>query len=98
MKSIHLKKFFSFKINFVFSSLVPFIASMINNLGKPMALKARKFLDISNLPSTVKNCQYAVRGQIPLRAQQITKEIESGKRYPFKKVTFCNVCNFTWLF
>lgn len=53
---------------------------------------SKKFLDLSNLPSNIKNCQYAVRGQIPLRAQEITKELQNGKKYPFKKVTFCNVC------
>ena len=35
----------------------------------------------------------AVRGEIVLLAQKMKKELESGKKYPFKKIVMCNIGN-----
>lgn len=37
--------------------------------------------------------QYAVRGEIVARAQEIVKELAEGKKFPFDKVVFCNIGN-----
>ena len=41
----------------------------------------------------VLSAQYAVRGVIPTRAHEIEDEMKAGKRYPFRKLIFCNIGN-----
>lgn len=37
--------------------------------------------------------EYAVRGQIVVRASQIEKEMKEGKKYPFDSLVYCNIGN-----
>nr|AGT02697.1 alanine transaminase [Strigomonas galati] len=47
-----------------------------------------------HLNPRVVEAQYAVRGLIPSRADEINKEIASGKgSYPFKSLVYCNIGN-----
>lgn len=46
------------------------------------------------IKENVKNCEYAVRGRIPLRGEQIMNEIKAGtKSYPFDNTTSLNIGN-----
>ena len=59
----------------------------------PPARQYRKVLREDTLHANVKDCQYAVRGAIPLRGEEITKQIAAGEKFPFKKTTPCNIGN-----
>lgn len=50
-----------------------------------MSLKA---LDYESLNENVKNCQYAVRGELYLRASELQKE---GKKVSFLVTPFCKI-------
>lgn len=53
-----------------------------------------KALRQETLSPNVKECQYAVRGAIPMRGEQIKKEIAKGSTaYKFDKMTPCNIGN-----
>lgn len=41
----------------------------------------------------IKDFKYAVRGEIAIRAQQIEREMEKGKKFPFEKITMLHVGN-----
>lgn len=44
--------------------------------------------------SDLKKAQYAVRGELVLKAMEIQHELESGSaRRPFDRLTFCNIGN-----
>ena len=45
------------------------------------------------LDSSIKDCQYAVRGAIPARGAEISKLMAAGQAFPFKKMTPCNIGN-----
>ncbi|KAK9817869.1 hypothetical protein WJX72_003409 [[Myrmecia] bisecta] len=50
-------------------------------------------LSVRNLNPKVVEAQYAVRGEIVIRAGQIEKELKQGKQFPFDKVVYCNIGN-----
>lgn len=50
-------------------------------------------LTIDTISPLVKKAQYAVRGDIVVRAGQISKELKSGKKFPFEDVVMCNIGN-----
>ena len=53
-----------------------------------------KVLTKETIPENVRNAEYAVRGKIPLRGEEIQNEIKSGKgNYPFKSTTSLNIGN-----
>lgn len=41
----------------------------------------------------VLEAEYAVRGAIPIRAEEIKHELQEGKELPFKSVVNCNIGN-----
>ncbi|KAI8344787.1 pyridoxal phosphate-dependent transferase [Chlamydoabsidia padenii] len=41
----------------------------------------------------IKNVEYAVRGRIAIRAEEIREELTEGKKFPFKTVVNCNIGN-----
>jgi hypothetical protein len=41
----------------------------------------------------VLNAQYAVRGEIPIRAEELRQKIEKGENVGFEKVINCNIGN-----
>lgn len=41
----------------------------------------------------VKKAEYAVRGDIVVRAGEIAKELKAGKKYPFSDIVMCNIGN-----
>ena len=52
-----------------------------------------KALSEATIHQNVKDCRYAVRGAIPLRGAEIAKELKAGKKFPFEKLTPCNIGN-----
>lgn len=51
------------------------------------------FLTHDTLNKDLVNAQYAVRGQIVLRAQEHARAIAQGAKRPFDAVTYCNIGN-----
>lgn len=56
---------------------------------------ANRVLRAATLPKNVKAAQYAVRGALVLRAQQLSEMLKNGRgdTLPFKRVTYCNIGN-----
>jgi len=50
-------------------------------------------LSIGNINQRVRDAQYAVRGELVTIADQMQKDINSGKRTDFEKIVFCNIGN-----
>lgn len=43
--------------------------------------------------AAVRQAQYAVRGELVIRAEEIRKKLERGESMPFKKLIMCNIGN-----
>ncbi|KAI9283205.1 pyridoxal phosphate-dependent transferase [Sporodiniella umbellata] len=41
----------------------------------------------------IKNVEYAVRGKLAIRAEEIKNELSQGKKFPFERVVNCNIGN-----
>ncbi|EPZ32571.1 Aminotransferase, class I/classII domain-containing protein [Rozella allomycis CSF55] len=55
---------------------------------------SNKVLQLRNINSKILQTQYAVRGEIAIRAEQLRKELESNPQsFPFKKIINCNIGN-----
>lgn len=54
-----------------------------------------KVLHIDNMNPLIKNVEYAVRGRLALRAEEIRTDLAKGKNkeYPFDRVVNCNIGN-----
>jgi len=50
-------------------------------------------LNTENMNSKLVACSNAVRGAITVRALEIENDLAAGKKFPFKKVTKCNIGN-----
>lgn len=50
-------------------------------------------LSEDNINPKVKQAQYAVRGQIVIRAKEIESELKAGVAKPFKHILYCNIGN-----
>jgi hypothetical protein len=53
----------------------------------------KKVLTKESLSPNVLNCEYAVRGKIPIRGEEISKELKQGKKYPFDQTISLNIGN-----
>jgi len=65
-------------------------------MGKITLIKMsyRKAVSRNTISNAVKEAQYAVRGKIPARAQQIRADLVNGVgSYPFEEVNFLNIGN-----
>lgn len=54
---------------------------------------ARHFLTLETLNPAVLKAEYAVRGPIVARSQEILKEMKAGVKFPFDEVIECNIGN-----
>lgn len=52
-----------------------------------------KVLTLKNMNPLIKNVEYAVRGKLAIRSEEIRTDLEKGKKYPFDKVVSCNIGN-----
>ncbi|ORE05222.1 PLP-dependent transferase [Rhizopus microsporus var. microsporus] len=50
-------------------------------------------MTIKSINPLVKNVEYAVRGKLAIRAEELKQELEEGKEYPFSRVVNCNIGN-----
>lgn len=57
---------------------------------KPLVSR-RTVLSKSILPPNVLSAQYAVRGPLVVRAVEIEKALKKGEKFPFSRITYCNV-------
>lgn len=55
------------------------------------SVSRRTLLSKSILPPNVLSAQYAVRGPLVVRAVEIEKALKKGEKFPFSRVTYCNV-------
>ncbi|KAK8810661.1 hypothetical protein WA158_007236 [Blastocystis sp. Blastoise] len=60
-----------------------------------MARQARAFsrITVNNINQKIRNSEYAVRGEVVIRAGEIENEMKAGKKFPFDKLLYCNVGN-----
>jgi len=65
---------------------------MIPNLLKG-SRSFSKALVKETLGSNVKNAEYAIRGYIVQRANEINQRLSKGEKFPFKKLLWCNIGN-----
>ena len=52
-----------------------------------------KVLTEASIANAVKDCQYAVRGAIPIRGEAIERAIKAGEKFAFPRTTPCNIGN-----
>lgn len=53
----------------------------------------QKVLNKDNMNPLIKQVEYAVRGRLAIRSEEIRTDLENGKKYPFDKVVSCNIGN-----
>ncbi|KAH7827404.1 Alanine aminotransferase [Monocercomonoides exilis] len=58
-----------------------------------MATASEAALSLHSINPRVIAAEYAVRGRVPKRAEEIENRIKSGEKYPFNKVMYCNIGN-----
>eukprot|EP00828_Plagiopyla_frontata_P045280 TRINITY_DN76_c0_g2_i1.p1 TRINITY_DN76_c0_g2~~TRINITY_DN76_c0_g2_i1.p1 ORF type:complete len:510 (-),score=78.12 TRINITY_DN76_c0_g2_i1:118-1647(-) len=56
-------------------------------------MDSKKVLTLETLAEPIKASQYGVRGSIVKKAQALDEELQAGKSFPFKKLTFLNIGN-----
>jgi len=71
---------------------------LINNIKKLWTISNHpstdvNTLNIDNINNRVRDAQYAVRGELVTIADQMQKDINTGKRTDFEKIVFCNIGN-----
>jgi len=60
----------------------------------PAAASSFSTLSIDNLPQNVINCEYAVRGAVVIKAEELGKKLAAGKeKLPFEDIIPCNIGN-----
>ncbi|PVU95813.1 hypothetical protein BB561_001582 [Smittium simulii] len=52
-----------------------------------------KVLTLDSINSRVRDMEYAVRGALPIRAEQIEAELKTAHKYPFSQTVYCNIGN-----
>ncbi|KAI8878165.1 PLP-dependent transferase [Backusella circina FSU 941] len=54
----------------------------------------QKVININTIHPSIKKAEYAVRGALPIRAEELSKELKEGNsNMNFDKVVFCNIGN-----
>jgi len=52
-----------------------------------------KVLTIDQVGQNIKNAEYAIRGLIVQKAEELTERLKKGEKKPFKKLLYCNIGN-----
>lgn len=50
-------------------------------------------LTVDNINPNIRDMEYAVRGRIAIRAEEIRDQLNNGEQLPFKAVVNCNIGN-----
>ena len=58
-----------------------------------IAKSNEKVLNINNMNPLIKNMEYAVRGRLAIRAEEINNQLAQGQKFPFDTVVNCNIGN-----
>ena len=68
---------------------------MLTQTARKFSKQYFKALRQETLSTNVKECQYAVRGAIPMRGEVIKQDFRAGKHanYDFEKIIPCNIGN-----
>jgi len=53
----------------------------------------KKVLNEATVGANVKNTEYAIRGLIVQRADELAERLKKGEKLPFKKLLYCNIGN-----
>ena len=56
-------------------------------------MEYQRVLAYNTLSDNVKNCKYAVRGPIMIKAGELQQRLKSGEKFPFSEIFLCNVGN-----
>lgn len=62
-------------------------------INKILARGFAKALTKETIGTNVKNTEYAVRGFIVQKAEELALKLEKGEKLPFKKLLYCNIGN-----
>ncbi|KAJ3119221.1 hypothetical protein HK098_005679, partial [Nowakowskiella sp. JEL0407] len=61
--------------------------------GATTLKERQKVLDFKRVNPAIRHVEYAVRGALAIRAEELRDELESGKKLPFSKIVNCNIGN-----
>lgn len=61
--------------------------------SRPFLATQKRYKWGSNLPPNILKFQYAVRGELAIKASHYEKLLSEGAKLPFDRVTFCNIGN-----
>eukprot|EP00002_Diphylleia_rotans_P004205 TRINITY_DN1302_c0_g1_i1.p1 TRINITY_DN1302_c0_g1~~TRINITY_DN1302_c0_g1_i1.p1 ORF type:complete len:504 (-),score=99.84 TRINITY_DN1302_c0_g1_i1:219-1730(-) len=75
------------------SKVCGFVKPGVSQRSLATAALERKTLHPDRMNPHLVNAQYAVRGEVVLRAGQLAADIASGKNLPFKEIIYCNIGN-----
>lgn len=63
----------------------------MKSIGKP--IRPRKVVTLNSLQSQLRDFEYAVRGELAIKAGEYVQQLQQGKKLPFSKVIYCNIGN-----
>lgn len=53
----------------------------------------KKVLTVDTMNPLIRTVEYAVRGRLAIRAEEIRDQLREGKKFPFDTVVNCNIGN-----
>lgn len=56
-------------------------------------MEGSKVLNKDTIGQNVKNTEYAIRGYIVQKADELSERLKKGEKLPFKKLLYCNIGN-----
>jgi alanine transaminase len=56
-------------------------------------IRPRRVINTSSISSRIKDFEYAVRGELAIKASEYVTQLKEGKKLPFDEVVFCNIGN-----
>ena len=66
---------------------------LTKNVALPTLRCFSSRVTIDNINQKIRTADYAVRGEVVIRAMEIDKEMKQGKKFPFDSLLYCNVGN-----
>ncbi|OAO14336.1 alanine aminotransferase 2 [Blastocystis sp. ATCC 50177/Nand II] len=66
---------------------------LTKNVALPTLRCFSSRITIDNINQKIRTADYAVRGEVVIRAMEIDKELKQGKKFPFDSLLYCNVGN-----
>jgi hypothetical protein len=70
-----------------------FLRGLSTAMRQTARVMSTKVLNKATINPTVVAAQYAVRGELVIRAEALRKDLEHGKAMPFEKLIMCNIGN-----